>query len=188
VAQAVPAGHRLRLAISPTYWPSAWPSPDPVTLWVFTQGESRLELPVYVHPEDAPEPPAFGPAEMSQPLELAEEQSGRTRTITHDGGAGTVLIRDQEHHEHTFVATGTHETQRYTDEWSVAEGDPLSAHARCERDFTLSREGWDIRVHVVSDMSSVRDEFLVTDSLKAYEGGMLVFSRESRTAIPRDLV
>ena len=26
---AVPAGHTLRLAVSPTYWPWAWPSPEP---------------------------------------------------------------------------------------------------------------------------------------------------------------
>ena len=31
-AYAVPAGHVLRLAVSPTYWPWAWPSPEPVTL------------------------------------------------------------------------------------------------------------------------------------------------------------
>ena len=29
---AVPAGHALRLALSPTYWPWIWPSPEPVTL------------------------------------------------------------------------------------------------------------------------------------------------------------
>ncbi|HEY6396760.1 MAG TPA: CocE/NonD family hydrolase, partial [Solirubrobacteraceae bacterium] len=45
-AYAVPAGHRLRLAISPTYWPWVWPSPEAVTLSVHSGGVSRLELPV----------------------------------------------------------------------------------------------------------------------------------------------
>ena len=27
-----PVGHRVRLSLSPTYWPFAWPSPEPVTL------------------------------------------------------------------------------------------------------------------------------------------------------------
>jgi uncharacterized protein len=45
VAHAFPAGHRLRLALSPTYWPWVWPSPEPVTLTV-AGGLSTLELPV----------------------------------------------------------------------------------------------------------------------------------------------
>ena len=45
VAYAFDAGHRIRLAISTTYWPMVWPSPEPVTLSLFT-GESSLSLPV----------------------------------------------------------------------------------------------------------------------------------------------
>lgn len=45
VAQSFPAGHRIRLSISTSYWPLAWPPPEPVTLTVYG-GESELELPV----------------------------------------------------------------------------------------------------------------------------------------------
>ena len=38
-------GHRLRLALSPTYWPQAWPSPQTVTLTI-ALGSSLVELPV----------------------------------------------------------------------------------------------------------------------------------------------
>ena len=31
IGQVVPAGYRLRLALSTTYWPWVWPSPDPAT-------------------------------------------------------------------------------------------------------------------------------------------------------------
>ena len=43
IAHAFPPGHRLRVAVSPTYWPWAWPSPESVTLTVH---DGRLELPV----------------------------------------------------------------------------------------------------------------------------------------------
>ena len=33
-AYAVPAGHRIRLAVSNAYWPMIWPSPEPSTLTV----------------------------------------------------------------------------------------------------------------------------------------------------------
>ena len=34
VAQTIPKGHRLRVAVSSTYWPMVWPSPEDVTLTV----------------------------------------------------------------------------------------------------------------------------------------------------------
>src|SRR5439155_39164 len=45
IAHAFAAGSRLRLALSTAYWPVVWPSPQPVTLTLFT-GASGLELPV----------------------------------------------------------------------------------------------------------------------------------------------
>jgi predicted acyl esterase len=45
VAQSLPAGHRLRLAIFSSYFPMIWPSPEPVTLHIHTKG-SGLELPL----------------------------------------------------------------------------------------------------------------------------------------------
>ena len=45
-AFTVPAGYRLRLAVSPLEWPMVWPSPAPVTLTVACTGDSVLALPV----------------------------------------------------------------------------------------------------------------------------------------------
>lgn len=44
MAQAFPAGHRIRLGISTSYWPLAWPPPEPVRLTVIA-GTSELVLP-----------------------------------------------------------------------------------------------------------------------------------------------
>jgi putative CocE/NonD family hydrolase len=46
IAHSLPAGHRWRVAISPTYWPHAWPSPEPVTLTIFAGPASWLTLPM----------------------------------------------------------------------------------------------------------------------------------------------
>ena len=45
IAHRFEVGHRIRLAISPTYWPWAWPSARPVTLTVSLGGASILALP-----------------------------------------------------------------------------------------------------------------------------------------------
>ena len=46
IGYALPAGHRLRLAVSTSYWPWIWPSPEPVELTVTCDDGSPLELPV----------------------------------------------------------------------------------------------------------------------------------------------
>ena len=45
VAQAFPAGHRIRLALSTAYWPIAWPAPEPVTLTLYAGAERRSRCP-----------------------------------------------------------------------------------------------------------------------------------------------
>ncbi|MFO7718698.1 MAG: CocE/NonD family hydrolase, partial [Desulfohalobium sp.] len=44
VGQRFPRGHRIRLAISSSYWPLAWPAPEPARLTLFL-ADSRLFLP-----------------------------------------------------------------------------------------------------------------------------------------------
>src|SRR5262249_16233610 len=71
IGRAIPPGHRLRVSISPTGWPRAWPSPEPVALTVVA-GASRLVLPVR-HPRDTDAGPSpFGEAEGSEPLPLEQ--------------------------------------------------------------------------------------------------------------------
>src|SRR5262245_18765836 len=46
IAYAFPAGHRIRVAVSTSYWPWAWPSPQAAAVTLFTGPMSRFELPV----------------------------------------------------------------------------------------------------------------------------------------------
>ena len=41
IAQTVPAGHRLRLAVSTSYWPIAWPSPELATVTIDPSQDRR---------------------------------------------------------------------------------------------------------------------------------------------------
>src|SRR5690606_18586536 len=72
IAHALPAGHRIRIALSTSYWPIAWPSPQPVILSVRT-GNGALYLPVRPPaPEDERlrpfEPPSAAPASPHKTL------------------------------------------------------------------------------------------------------------------------
>ena len=81
IGRAIPAGHRLRVSVSPTGWPRAWPSPEPVTLTVVA-GASHLELPVRL-PRDTDAGLAFPEAEGSEPLPLVQLEDGRGAHAPH---------------------------------------------------------------------------------------------------------
>ena len=76
IGRAIPPGHRLRVSVSPTGWPRAWPSPEPVTLTVVA-GASYLELPVRLPRPDDARLAAFAEAEGSEPLPLERLESGK---------------------------------------------------------------------------------------------------------------
>ena len=187
LGQAIDPGHRLRLSLSPTYWPSSWPSPEPVTMTVFLGGKSTLVLPERLpQPRDGEVAP-FEEPECAPPLELEGGRSERNRTVTHDPDSGRHDIVDRELREGRLVATGTLDREVNTDTWSIIEGDPLSAHVRCERDFTLAREGWETRVVSVSEMACDATDFLLRDRLEVFEGETRVHESEREWKIPRDL-
>ena len=61
---------RVRVAVSTTYWPTIWPSPEAVTLTLYA-GNSELELPVRPPRREDAELKPFGPA-------FVPPNSGRT--------------------------------------------------------------------------------------------------------------
>lgn len=186
VGQAVEVGHRLRIALSPTYWPHAWPSPEPATLTFRTGPDAVLELPVRTPRPDETEP-VFGPPTAAPPAAIEMlEPPHRKRLVTSSGAVATTT--DTEGYRHRIIESDTVVGYAATDTWTITEGDPLSAHEVCERECELSRPGWKTRVSTRSEMGSTDREFVLTDTVLAYEADELVFERTTVTRIPRDLV
>ena len=140
-AYAVPAGHRLRLAVSSTYWPWIWPSPEPVTLTVVSGGESRLELPVRSASElDATLPP-FGPPEAAPGAEIEYRRIGPTgRTVSRDLATEALdvafLWKDRAE---VLTASATEMAERNEVHYRLTEGDPLSAEVVVDVEVELAR-------------------------------------------------
>ncbi len=185
VAQAIEQGHRLRVAVSPTYWPMAWPSPERVTLRVLPS-DSRLALPVRGNREGDGASVAFSDAETATPIEL-DPPARDSRTRHRKALGGRYVIEDREVRSAGLVATATLLSQTHVDEWSIAEDDPLSARVACARDFTIEREGWSIRVVASAEMTCDEVSFVVTDDLEAYQDGTSIYRKTQRFTVPRDL-
>jgi hypothetical protein len=190
VGQVVSAGHRLRVAISSTYWPFAWPSPETATLTVFAGPACRLVLPIRkVRPEDARLAP-FEEAETAPPVLMETLRTFQhTWTTRRDVVAGryeTAYRTDGGRWRYT--ASGIE--YGYTSNLiaTIVEGNPLSAQVRCERSIDIARGDWRTRLEVTSVTTGDRDTFRVSMVLDAYEGDARAFTRTWNLAIPRDHV
>jgi hypothetical protein len=187
IGHRLPAGHRWRVAVSPTYWPQAWPSPEPVTLSVFTGEGSQLKLPVRSpRVEDASLAP-FGPPETSAPLvsELLRP-SFRNRVIHRDIGNHRLQIEDVFDDGHRrLVHSGLEFYGHGRDVYTISEDDPLSASIRCEQTMGLKRGAWQVQVETSSTMSADAETFYVTNTIEAYEGNTRVFTKPRDFKVPR---
>lgn len=179
-------GHRIRLALSPTYWPHAWPSPRPAALTLALDG-CTLELPLRESDPDAPVP-GFAPAETSPPLPPAPgDADHRARIRSFDPATDTYAIVDREHHEHE-VAPGIRYAESWEDRYEIASDDPLSARVICVRDTWSKGPDRDWRIHVEAVMRCDESRFFITERIEAYQASEEVFSRTRDNEITRDLL
>ena len=194
VAHAFPAGHRIRLALSNAYWPTLWPSPEPVMLTLWT-GASTLVLPVRpARAEDAALRP-FAEPEAAPPVR---------RTVLRPGHSERRIERDPLHRLTTTIVTndeGSHRLeaidlevaqssiQRYT----IADDDPLSARVEISWRVSRARGNWRIRTETRTVMTCSPGAFEIAATLEAFQGAgetrwRRVFSRSWDRSVPRDLV
>ena len=189
IAQHFPAGNRLRLSLSTSYWPLAWPPPQPARLTIHT-GASRMTLPVrnpkgsdkelrpFGEPEGAP-PPAMNrlaPKHLKWRVlrDLGEDLS--TLEVIKDEGVFRL--------EDIDWTVGSK-----TREWYSCRGDDFDSvrgETIWERSFT--RGDWSARTTTRTVLTSTESHFLVHAELDAWEKDERVFSRNWKYEIPRDHV
>jgi uncharacterized protein len=189
VAHAFPPGHRIRLALSTTYWPIAWPSPEAATVTVWT-GESRLSLPVRrAPPEDAELKPFADAASAPPEARTMLTPGGFERTFGYDVASDTMTytsIADSGAQRIDAVGLELEEIARKV--YKIRSDDPLSADNFIHWTTRRGRGDWQVRIETRTRMRATRDDFLIDAELDAYEGDRRVFSRDWRATIPRDLV
>jgi putative CocE/NonD family hydrolase len=187
-AHSFAPGSRLRVAVSPAYWPWAWPSPEEPTL---TLHAGTLELPVRPpRPEDETLPD-FGEPEHSAPLEVEEMDPGPTaHTLRRNLATGLVeKVFDWDLGGSTRLVAADLETSDASHcIYSIVDGDPLSAAVRFRASSGMGRGDWSMRSEVTSSMTSDRDSFHVETRLDVQDRGKKIFSRSWTFAIPRDHV
>jgi hypothetical protein len=187
VAYRFSAGCRPRLAISTSYWPLAWPSPEPVKLTIHTSGSS-LTLPRRAPSAADAKLTAFEPAECSPPLAVtAVAPDSSTRTLTHDVGTGEIVLHHVEDTGRNRLDGIGLTTQKISEEtFTIRDGDPASARTDMVRTVRSERDDWKIRTETRLTFSCDAKNFFIKASLDAFENDAPVVNRRWDETIPRD--
>ena len=188
VAYALPAGHRLRLAISPTYWPHAWPSPQSTTLTLVPGSGSFLDLPVRSpKAEDAMLLP-FEMAEISTPLPIEMLRPAKVeRSINQNVMTGVSTLSSVVDEGRIYFPESDVEYDVVARvETEICEGAPLSAKTRCRWRIEHKRDGWQTYIETDSVMTATAEHFVVTNRLEAFEGDTPVFEKVWDFQTPRN--
>jgi uncharacterized protein len=178
-------GHRLRIALSNSYWPFVWPSPEPVRL-ALTQG--ALSLPV--HEGSARDEWTFPAPEMARGWRHQVLKPGHAaRRIEVDllTGRISLIVEDEgaecENLDHGLV---TRETMREV--WSIHPDDPASAEVTVRWTQSLGRGDWRVHTDAQARMWCDATHLHFEAELAATEGAEEVFRRRWQDRVERRFV
>lgn len=189
VAQRFAAGHRLRLAISTSYFPLAWPAPEPVTLTVHPAG-CRFDLPVRRHGSHGVAPADFLPVEGAPSLDVESiEPAPRGWTVKEDLADGSVCVEIGDgngtfrivENDLTIKANGTEQYSYQGNDYATVVGEANWA-------LGMSRGDWSVRSVTRTVQTSTPTHFHIEADLSAWEGETLVYKERWVEDIPRQLI
>ena len=180
-AYRLPKGHKLRVAISTSYWPYCWPEGSVFSLEV-TSG--ALLLPVHASPTvetsfDSPQP-----MEDRRYRILQHTEERKSRDVDPVTGKNCLCIYgDQGLIED--VETGLISGSCVSEHWHVDQNDPSTANVDIEWTRQMGRGDWMVRTEVSTKMQGCKEGFTFEQRLCAYEGDKLVFERTMKDSIAR---
>ncbi len=187
VAQTFRAGHRIRLALSTSYFPIAWTTPEPVTLTVHT-GQSHLDLPVRGTDDTAVRD--LGTPRAGMPLDVTYSESPQAEwTVTEDRDTGRITIETRDHEGGAHIDThGFYHSAEGQERYSLSPDDPTSAEGEVSWTHVMRRDGWSVRTLTTTRLTADSDSFRITARLQAWEGDTRIRDRDWDVTIPRTLV
>ena len=186
IAQVIPEGHRLRIAVSTSYWPLIWPSPTPTVITI-DPSRSNVNLPI-LQDEDDFHSTKFLPAEHAKSLKITVKKVGKeSRTFTQkfdDLSTKFVVKRDDGSYVIDDIGTEISFTKEKI--LSIKRDDPLSAAMEFNCTAHYRRDDWDARVETTTHMTCDKTHFYFSGSMKAFSKGELFASRKFNQEIERD--
>ena len=182
----VPAGHRLRLAVSSSYWPMIWPVRRRVRLSLFA-GAGELGVPV--RPSRAEDSTLETLAEPTLSAGIAAtvlRKPSARRSLTQDLATGATRLLIEEDGGHTRIEdraieidwTGSRST-------SIKPEEPLSASAQAQWNWILRFGDVETRTRASTRLTCTADTYEIEARVEAHEGERLIAEKTIRRSLPR---
>ncbi|NYI67096.1 hypothetical protein BJY26_001402 [Spelaeicoccus albus] len=189
VAQSFPAGHRIRMAVSTSYWPLAWPAPAGATVTVYPPN-CVLSLPLWDARATDSRPSPYLPSEGARRLATA-------RIVEPD--AGWVVCRDLATGNSTveivkdsgtvaFEKIGLEFSRRVEERYGRHGDEPTSVYGETLWNTEFRRGGWRVGVESAARLTCTATDFVLEARIDGFEGRETVYSRDWQKTIPRRLV
>jgi uncharacterized protein len=172
-------GHRIRLDLAPSDFPSSWPPPLPGTVTV-DPGAATLVLPRLDGPPIAP-PPTFEPGAAEGKgvdrvrWEIHEDVLRRERAVEIDHGGVRGRVGDTE------------TSDRYHGEIRVRWEEPGDCTARAGAELELAWPEATVRAESRTILRSDPEAWHLEIELQVYDGDELIAERRWERTTPRDL-
>ncbi|PXY00449.1 CocE/NonD family hydrolase [Halomonas sp. LBP4] len=190
IAQQFAAGHAVRLALSTSYWPLAWPAPEPARITI-RPGRSRLILPVRApRPAEEAALPEFAEPEGAPPLaktllQPTQETWQVIRDLANDRTTLEVVNDEGRYRlDDIDLEIAARVTERY--QYAYGSYDSVSGWTEWQRSF--KRGDWEVHTLTRTLMTSDADSFRIRATLDAWEGDTRIYARTWDETVPRDLV
>ena len=180
-------GHRMRLSLATASWPLILPSPEAPGVTIDT-ASIRLAMPLLGAHEriDMPQPENPDPLPNYTILEAGSTR----RFVERDLMTGMTHYHIQEDtgfEEHPDTKLRNQETR--TECWSINADDPQSMKGVCEGTTRYEREdGWNVRTHTRTELTCTKTEWILSASVKGYERGEEIFSKNFSKTVKRDFM
>jgi hypothetical protein len=179
-------GHRLRLALSTTYWPMVWPEARPSTLRI-DAAASWLSLPVRPpDPADASMASLGDPWRPPREADIVAPPSFRRETAARADGA-VVVRNDVDSGVIRVRSTGVALRAEAHDEASILEDRPLSARMAAQRSVELRYAAAHVRVTGRLALTADGETWHLVGSLAAEEDGVVFWERPIEADVARSI-
>ncbi len=185
IAYRLPAGHRLRVAVSTAYWPFIWPSPEPMTLRLRA---GWVELPL--RPLATSDEWRFEAAEGS-PAQRAEvmRPASYSRETIHDPNSGeTITCINCDFGQARDLDIDLISGHRMTETWTILPQNPTTARGDAEWEHIGGREGALWRILARGKIHCDREYFYISAKLQCWDNNELFFEKQFDDKVGRRLV
>ena len=188
IAYRFEKGHRIRLALSSTYWPMVWPAPSVATT-TLALSDMQLHLPVRRSIGDeaalsfaAPRHHPVDPSNVS----VAEPNLTRSTNTSTNMGHHTIEWHQPRRHTYFSSIDLNFETETSAHH-SIEPHPPYAPSTEYRHELRYYREGWDIRIIGGAKLHSTETEFKLSGDIKVTENNKKIFERDWELEIPRTI-